>query len=340
MSQTLLRELFDHADWAREKLFDIVAPLSDAQLDQPFEMGSGTIRKTLDHTRAAEKVWLERWKGESTAAYTESPPGTSLASLREKAREEAVQRSDFFNRLSAADLSRIVNFTSKDKVSYALPLDGLMLHVCNHGVYHRAQAVNMVRRVGGALPRRGLDYIFQRLEKMDSPAPKLDLTSLRRYQAYSDWATRKILAESMELPAEKIDRVFEMGIGTLRKTLCHLWDAERWWHTNWTTGPAGAFPAPDDKLSIAEISGHIESSWKARDQFLTTLRDDDLVRPVTTKPTPELTFQFPLGVTMLQLCVHSTLHRAQMMNMLRHVGGQRPGVDLVLWLNESSERSN
>ena len=44
-----LDRMLDHEEWAMAKLFDASAGLSDEQLDQPFDLGHGTVRATFEH---------------------------------------------------------------------------------------------------------------------------------------------------------------------------------------------------------------------------------------------------------------------------------------------------
>ena len=41
--------LLDLEDWATHRMFDACDPLTDSQLDHEFEMGLGTLRRTLVH---------------------------------------------------------------------------------------------------------------------------------------------------------------------------------------------------------------------------------------------------------------------------------------------------
>lgn len=331
MPPQFLQEMFAYTDWARDKVFAQFAGLTDAQLDRPFEMGIGSIRNTLHHIWAAERVWLDRWKIGGRAKFIQPEAGLPVAALLERSRSTGTERDAHLARLSEQALSAKLTFTTTKGETYSLPLGGQMLHVCNHGIHHRAQLMNMFRHVGGQVPQRGLDYIFRRLEHMEDPPPPFTLPPIREYQQYADWGTRKVLAAAAGLSDAQLDRPFEMGLGTLRKSFCHLLGAETWWHTNWTAGPAGAFPSADEPASVAEFSRRLDEAWSARDRFVGGLSEGHLARAVTVKPRPDLTLQFPLGVTLVQLCGHATHHRAQILNMLRHVGVQPPGLDLITW---------
>jgi uncharacterized damage-inducible protein DinB len=335
MAINTLCELYAHNRWANDKALAIAEGLSVEQLDRSFEMGLGTIRNTLHHVWAAESIWLERWKVGGAPKFVFPEAGLPIGELRERYRAVDSEREAFVAGLQEADLPRRISYVNRKGETWTYELGQMLLHVCNHGIHHRAQFINMVRRVGGPVPQRGLDYIFYRLEKIKEAPPPLDLATLRTYERYADWGTRRMLDLVAKLTDTQLDQAFEMGLGTLRKTLSHLVIAEEWWHTNWTKGPAGEFPPAEDSIALADLSRRFEAAWAARDRFVAKLSDADLSRPVTVKPRPDLTLDFPLGVTLVQLCGHATHHRAQALNMVRHLGGSTREFDYLLMFDEA-----
>lgn len=331
VSRPTLAELFTFNDWAWARLLDAARLLPDAALDRPFEMGPGSLRATLHHLWAAENVWLARWMGRAPE-YRWEPNGIAIADLSAKSAATAAERNELLARQTRDSLAASVAFTDSRGTPYSFPLGRLMLHVCNHGSHHRAQALNMLRRLGAALPKPGLDYIFMRLERVADPPPPLDVESVRLYYEYSDWARARVHGAAAELTDEQLDRPFEMGLGTLRATLMHIRFAEQWWLENWTLGPGRPFPELGERTSIRELSDRFDQTRDARRAYLGGLADADLARPVSAVPRPGVTRTFPLGVTMLQTCHHGTHHRAQALNMLRHLGVEPPRLDYVIML--------
>ena len=337
MNAATLKELFGHNDWANQKILSIAADLPDAALDRSFEMGEGTLRRTLNHMIAAERVWLDRWKKHATPRYRSDPAGTPIAALSGEFREVAAERDAFLTSCSQVDLNSPLHYKNTRGDAFAFVLGDLMLHVYNHGVHHRAQAVNMLRHVGAATPKPGVDYIFWKVEQAcggtEPPAAvDFDLASIRRYFDYSDWARGQVHAIAAKLTDAQLDREFAMGVGTLRKTLLHIRFAEEWWLQNWTLGPDRPFPELPDGPPIAELDKLFADTVVRRKAYLATLIDADLKKITRAKPRPGVERVFPLGMPMLQLCCHGTLHRAQAVNMLRHVGAEVPALDVVMFL--------
>lgn len=331
-----LNELYAHNDWARDKLLSIAVHLTDAQLDRKFDMGLGALRHTLHHLWAAERVWLDRWIDPSRARFVEFEPELSMTALHERWRQVSVDRAAFVARLTPADLDRSITYQNNKGETNTFVMRPMLLHVVNHGIHHRAQAINMLRHLDASL-KPGADYIFMKVEQAgstperpDALTPPLDTRTIRDFYAFGDWATGRLLAAAEKLTAEQLDRPFPIGMGSIRKNLVHIRDAEKWWSDNWRDGPSRQFPAADETISIAALRTTFADTARARDAMLASFGDADLNRIVEASPRPGVVRRFSIGVTMLQLCCHGAHHRAQTINMLRHAGGETPATDVLL----------
>ena len=156
MDLVTIRELFAYHDWGRDRLMALAETRHDSQLDRTFEMGEGSLRKTLEHLFGAEWTWLQRCKGRSPA-HGECPRDfTSMAALWDQWRQVAQQRNALLDTLSNADLSRSVTYIHPTGKTYSFQLGHVLLHVCCHGTHHRAQALNMLRHLGITVPEMDL----------------------------------------------------------------------------------------------------------------------------------------------------------------------------------------
>jgi uncharacterized damage-inducible protein DinB len=179
------------------------------------------------------------------------------------------------------------------------------------------------------MPKPETDYIFMKLHDPEGTPCRLDMETIRSYFRYSDWGQERMLQAAGPLSDGQLDRKFEMGVGTLRETLAHIRDGEQWWLTNWTKGPGELFPEGPSAESIEAIAASFHKARDAREDFLRSVTDEGLARRIEATPAPGMVCSFPIRVTMLQLCHHGTHHRAQAVNMLRHVGGEIPVLDVL-----------
>lgn len=353
--QDLIDSQYAYTDWANAKVLNLCAGLSDAQLDQPKEMGFGTLRATLFHILSADIIWLERWQGLPWRPFPTDPAGISLNGIADGLRAASAARSKLVEQERESGWLRMVEFRDSKQNLYKLQLRDLLLHVCHHGVHHRAQALSYLKQFERKLAG-GVDYIFYRLaqgaleqspeavvslgqhglaanERL-GPSVGWDAELVARQFEYSDWANAKLLAVAGKLDDAQLDRGFDIGQGSLRKILLHTYSAERWWATNWTAG-ASPFPRMPETTSIAELCELWRGLTKERNQFLDSLDDAAAQREI------ELSFsgprlRFPIVDTVTQLTLHGTHHRAQVVNLLRQVGSPSGNIDLLYALAELS----
>ena len=271
---TILQDLFDHNDWSNERIYETCRDLSDEQLDATKAMGFGSLRNTLFHLLEAEKLWLERWQSKPWRPLEADAKGHSLSSMAQAARETAEERNQLLLQEQEGNYARVVTFQDSQQNSYQFPIGDLAHHVANHGIHHRAQALSFMKDYGVTIPG-GLDYLFFKLAEpscdqpeeslgpvreyglqiSDKPgrAPAFDAARIKRYFEYNDWAMNRILEETSSISEEQLDHDLNMGMGSMRKNLQHMLDAERWWLSNWAQDKA-EFPRGEDPRSLAEMT--------------------------------------------------------------------------------------
>lgn len=153
-----IRRILEYSDWSNEQVLTAAARLGDAQLDQAFDMGPGSLRKTLIHIYNGEAVWLERWKQREPRWPSESEP-TSVSSLADQFAALYRDRDAFLGTLPSGQLAREQVYRDSKGSRFAATLGDMLMQGCNHSIHHRAQAVNMIRRLGGGLVE--LDYMMR-----------------------------------------------------------------------------------------------------------------------------------------------------------------------------------
>jgi uncharacterized damage-inducible protein DinB len=159
-SVVLLRRLHQHRAWVNENLLASASKLSEDQLRQPFQIGQGSIWKSLLHMYAAEFVWLDALLGKEKSSVPGDLPGqlpgnqfgeggiTSFNDLRTKWTDLEKRWIDYLSGLSAESLDDLVCRVSSKGQRLVTRRSDVLLHVCTHAHYTVAQVVNMFRLVG------------------------------------------------------------------------------------------------------------------------------------------------------------------------------------------------
>ncbi len=147
-----------HNDWADGELLRAAASTTDAQLDQSFDMGRGSLRKTMLHIHAGEHVWLRRWMGQTETPWPNEEEKVSIAALADRFTAARSERASFLKGLGDGDLDRPIAYRDSFGGLFEATLGDMIVQMILHSTHHRAQAVNMLRRLGTKPPE--LDYMM------------------------------------------------------------------------------------------------------------------------------------------------------------------------------------
>ncbi len=153
------------------------------------------------------------------------------------------------------------------------------------------------------------------------------------------WGTRGVLNVCRGLTREQFHKKFEIGLGSLHETLTHVVGTMR----RWTDRLAGRTARP--MLNVVPEFPHLGGEKKDRtpDELLVLLKEaeEDLLRTVASfrgdhAATLSLewpgeagevkVYSFTRAAVIAHVTTHGYHHRAQCLNMLRHLSAPVPGV--------------
>lgn len=355
MRVSTIREWFTYDRWANDRILAKLIDLPDEALDRKFEMGPGSLRETMRHVYGADRIWYERIGGPNSASKPLPKDINSTAQLIDAAHQLDDARSGWLAGLSEEAVRQPIDYKNMMGEPYTNKLCDILLHVCTHGIHHRAQVMAMLRQLGQ--PLINLDYIFMRIErptlrladqrtidaltakgrivgtKLDNPAA-LCAGTLRYLLAFSDWANEQVFAVAATLDDAAVDREFEYGCGSLRKTLHHIVAAESGWLANWRDGARMINVPFEPGRSIGDIKSKFDQTSTARRAYLEGLDDASLNREIMAGGVDGICLYLRLGEVILQVAGHGMHHRAQALNMFRHVGAMTPALDLIGWARQ------
>ena len=138
----LLDRLLEHDRWATGQLLEVCRGLSDAQLDQQFDIRHRTSRETFAHFIDNVPFWTALMAGRPP----DDPPGDrSLPALIERQRLAYDAFAAFARR--ARDEGRLDD-TFIDHYDARKSLGGTILQVVLHDEEHRTEASHILARIG------------------------------------------------------------------------------------------------------------------------------------------------------------------------------------------------
>src|SRR5437016_12984109 len=148
MSPTEIQQLYDYNAWANRRSLAAAEKLKPEDFTRPLGSSFSSFRDTLAHIYGAEWIWLERFQGRSPAALPNVTEFQELASLRERWLEQEERLLSFVRGLVQSDLDCELEYKTLKFGVYRNPLWQSMLHVVNHGTYHRGQVTTLLRQLG------------------------------------------------------------------------------------------------------------------------------------------------------------------------------------------------
>ncbi len=170
----LLELLLDHDHWATAQLLDASGGLTDAQLDQPFDIGHRTLRATFAHMIGNVFVWSDL----IAVRPAEWPQlDTSIRGLLRAHERSYGAFHDLARRIRDEGRLDEVFLDTLDTPPTEKRFGGAIVHVITHDMHHRAHLISMLGKLGvpdviegdalswemhqAAIGRHGDDDIFE-----------------------------------------------------------------------------------------------------------------------------------------------------------------------------------
>jgi uncharacterized damage-inducible protein DinB len=146
-----VRLLYAYNGWANRRLVAASSTLTPELLTRDLAVSFRSVWGTLQHILWGEWLWLERWQDRSSTGWN-PPECPDLGSLGLRWMEIEREQFAFIERLTAADLERLISYENPPGTPWTYTLAHMLQHVVTHSAYHRGQIAAMLRQVGIAPP--------------------------------------------------------------------------------------------------------------------------------------------------------------------------------------------
>ncbi len=148
---------------------------------------------------------------------------------------------------------------------------------------------------------------------------------------HDHWATQQILEACVKLSPDQFHRKFEMGRGNLQDTTTHILGAMRGWTDVLVGGEARPRLDADPPRTAKELLTLLPEVTADFDAVAHAHPLDEIVTAVRGGKS----YSFTRGAVLTHVTTHGMHHRAQCLNMLRHVGVSPLPLSSVLeWMRE------
>ncbi len=143
----LLHQYAAHNLWANKQLIDVINQLTPTQIQQPITSSFPSIFKTVLHLLDAESMWWQRLKLQE---HVERPSETFTGDFNEL-QQKLISQSTVFEEWTGSllehQLLHVFGYQRSKTEQQKQPVYQTLLHIFNHGSYHRGQLVTMLRQL-------------------------------------------------------------------------------------------------------------------------------------------------------------------------------------------------
>jgi uncharacterized damage-inducible protein DinB len=156
----IIRHLYDYNEYANGRLMEIAGELDETELKGAQGASYESILGNLAHLAAAQVNWLERWRtGANRVSGDVMIQGwPSLADVRPAFDTSHAGLREFIAALSDERVEAPLAFKDSSGASAVRPLWQQMLHVANHGTYHRGEIAMALSALGHS--PGDLDFLY------------------------------------------------------------------------------------------------------------------------------------------------------------------------------------
>ena len=159
ISSSVLAMQVNYSHWASHKLLTYALTLPEEDVAKHIGNSHGSLLRTFQHTYYADRAWFHRLNNTPRPGsdFEDAGAGPSLAELDRDwwpllTRFEQIARN--------GDPLGVLRYKNLKGEPFERPIWQVILHIVNHGTYHRGQIASMMRQQGHQPPSTDLIYYY------------------------------------------------------------------------------------------------------------------------------------------------------------------------------------
>ena len=183
----------------------------------------------------------------------------------------------------------------------------------------------------------------------------MNLDDIRALYAYNLWANQRMFSVLERLTDAQFTEPVQSSFPSIQESVLHILAAEWIWLKRWTGASPratvmGSGTAPMMRSTLSNGGVAIDSLAtlpglrrfaaqleQERQTYFATLLDDDLQARLDYTDMGGAPYSMPLGELMQHVVNHGTYHRGQVTTLLRQVGSETIGLDMVFFFRERQQ---
>ncbi len=137
-------EILKYNLWANQRTVDLLNQYDDKIITQPVVNSFPSIELTMKHLWGAEKIWLMRLKGNSSATFPDF--NGSIQEVFQMGLKVSKDFLEFIENQEEKFFDSICDFQDTKGTGYSIPVQQIIHHIMNHSTYHRGQITTLGRQ--------------------------------------------------------------------------------------------------------------------------------------------------------------------------------------------------
>ncbi|WP_246814289.1 DinB family protein [Kiloniella majae] len=161
-SPSMVQMFARYKAWATEITFEALSKLPEEELVKPRQTNFGNILHTLNHVYVVDDIFrahLEGQKHHYQARNTEF--SMAFDDLWQKSRSMDAWYIEQADRFTEPDLTEVIEFEFVGGGQGQMSRTEILLHIVNHGTYHRGFVSDMVYQIPSRLPANDLPVFLR-----------------------------------------------------------------------------------------------------------------------------------------------------------------------------------
>jgi uncharacterized damage-inducible protein DinB len=144
----LLQQFAAYNIWANQKIMDVILALPDEKQMAEVPSSFNSLYKTVLHMWDAESIWWQRMKLHERIIVPSENLNSNMKDVVNGLMQQSMQWLDWVSSASDIALDHVFQYQNTKKEQFKQPIYQMVLHLFNHGTYHRGQLINMLRQLG------------------------------------------------------------------------------------------------------------------------------------------------------------------------------------------------
>jgi uncharacterized damage-inducible protein DinB len=165
----------------------------------------------------------------------------------------------------------------------------------------------------------------------------MNLSDIRQLFDYTEWANELAMDAADNLSDEQLQRDFGISHRSIFGTLTHMAGAEWIWLERWhgrspAKAEAWSMWTPDSCGDLGTLNDRWGEVIDRRTRFTSEIDEDKLAADLSFKLLSGDASSMRLLDQMRHVANHATMHRGQVVGMIRQLGVEPPSTDLLFYL--------